>query len=218
MGNTSRAFWGSTSFNRGVVGNYLSHIRIWEQILERNIRFAIVCEDDGVPLIPLPRTEAGFHLPSEFDLVFLNQRAAAWLDPVAPSLYHRDLPFSYVPFEDAVGCLMEHHPRLEAPSAEGYAVSLKGAKALLKMASSAGICSGDDWAMTVHSLTARFREGLMKSLPSEQQREIASLNISDVHLRTFVLLPGLVDHRDGGSPTIPRKGPTSRIERSAMGF
>jgi len=211
-------FWGSTSFNRGIVGNFLSHIRIWERIVEDRIPFAIVCEDDGLPVVTLPRSEAEFQLPTGFDLVFINLRAAAWLDSQALSLSSRAHPFCCVPFEEAVLSVMEQHARLVAPGAEGYAVSLAGAAALLQMARSARICSGDDWAMMVHSLSPRFREQLFKRLSPSQQREVAQLIIGEVQLKSYVLHPGLVDHRDKGKPTIVRLGPGSRVERSAMGF
>lgn len=209
-------FWGSTSFNRGVVGNFLTHIRIWQQMSDEDIEFAVVCEDDAYPLTLLPRTEADFGFPAGYDLVFINRRAASWVDP--RTALDGEAVLTYVPFERAVSSLLEYHPRLEAPGAEGYAVSRKGARSLLRMARSARISCGDDWAMTLHSLSPEYRMQLMNRLPMDQQREIQSLEISEVLLETYVLLPGLIDHRDGGRSTMSRDPTVSRIERSAMGF
>jgi GR25 family glycosyltransferase involved in LPS biosynthesis len=211
-------FWGSTSFNRGVVGNYLSHIRIWERIAERQYPFAIVCEDDAFPLVRLPSTQASFGFPPDFDLVFVNRRAADWVPAEKVAYEDKTSPLVYVPYQDVVTNLLSRHPRLEAPGAEGYAVSLRGAKKLLEIARRAGVCCGDDWAMSLHSLEASFREALAARLPLSQQQELASLHVSDVHLRTFVLFPGLIDHRDNGKSTIDRSGVASRVERSAMGI
>jgi hypothetical protein len=58
--------------NKGTIGCFLSHVRAWELLAKLTIPYAVVLEDDA-EFIGV-QTFSSLNLPSDFDIVFINER------------------------------------------------------------------------------------------------------------------------------------------------
>jgi GR25 family glycosyltransferase involved in LPS biosynthesis len=209
-------FWGSKTFKRGVIGCYLSHALAWQVIVERQIPFAVILEDDAYPVLPFPNTIEVLNVPYQFDIVFLNNRTRQWYDQEAPAIYTPKAPFLCYPYHDLAQRIVNQAGLLWAPGTEAYLISLSGAEKMLRIISEAKICCADDFAVAFHSMSKPFLESLMPRLPEDQRNGILNLTIIDVKLNTYVLLPNLVDHRDFRISKIDHANLDNRIHHSEM--
>lgn len=118
--------WGH-SLNKGEIGCALSHIQLYEHIVQERLSSAIILEDDAEPVSGFRTTIEAMivKLPKRAELVFLHHgKAKAW--PLGRSLCndHKLLRYRY-PSTGSKRCII---------SARGYWLSLSGAERLLEMA------------------------------------------------------------------------------------
>ena len=155
----SGRFWDNESeFKPGAFCCFLSHARCWRQIAGGTDEIGLVLEDD-VEINAQAIADFSVENPKESDLVFVNQRTSNYLThlPAVSS--------DCVGMGDLITRLISDGTfakSIPAPGADGYVVSRKGAKKLLGMMDTRGICMGVDYALVLNSLDARQIETLSK--------------------------------------------------------
>ncbi len=131
---------------RGTLGCFLSHVSAWETMLARGLAHCLIIEDDVVPMLPLPAGLGGFGLPDDYDLCFVNDRLQPRLpaEQVAGSDRWQTYPlaqaFAGFPPED------------NAPGADGYLLSVAGARKLLAWVEQDGFAHDVDWRLLTYGL------------------------------------------------------------------
>ncbi len=133
---------GQAKAARGTLGCFLSHAWVWEQVAAGPDAYALVLEDDVIPLLALPPTLAGLNLPETFDLCFVNDR-------MEPRFGSDD--FAAVPMATVMAGF---HPEDNAPGADGYLISRKGAETLLRWVAEDGFSDDVDWRLVAYALAA----------------------------------------------------------------
>ena len=98
----------------GEIGCGASHIRLWRHIVEQEIPWAIVLEDDARLASPIPTDIGDWDLPDDADIVLLNDRS------LAGSVRHPGRRFSYADVPGGAGT-------------DGYMIRLSGAQRLLRV-------------------------------------------------------------------------------------
>ena len=152
-------FWDNESeFKPGAFCCYLSHAKCWSKVASGNADYALVLEDD-VEIDIEAIVKFTVDNPTEFDLIFVNQRTSNYLK------HHSGV----VPDRVDVGALIARlikdgtfSRRIPAPGADGYVVSKVGAAKCLRMMNTRGICMGVDYALVLNSLDSRQIEALRK--------------------------------------------------------
>ena len=144
-------FWDSeTEFKPGAFCCYLSHAECWREIAAGAAELSLVLEDD-VEINVQAIANFSVENPKELDLVFVNQRTSNYL---------KHLPAvtgDPVSMGDLITRLIVNGTfakRIPTPGADGYVVSKSGAKKLLRMMDTRGICMGVDYALILNSLDA----------------------------------------------------------------
>lgn len=68
-------FSNNNSVARGTFGCFLGHVGAWERIANGNDDFALVLEDDALPVVEISRSLTEYiDLPRDWDIVFVNER------------------------------------------------------------------------------------------------------------------------------------------------
>ncbi len=167
---------------RGTLGCFLSHVAAWRWMLAQGLSHCLVVEDDVMALLDLPAGLGAFGLPAEFDLCFVNDR-------LQPALAGTD-GFEAVPLARA---LRDFAPEANAPGADGYLVTEKGARRLLAWAGADG-CGGDvDWRLLAWSLSERECAALPRpSVLWERMDGLRRAVPRAERLDAWVLFPALV--------------------------
>jgi GR25 family glycosyltransferase involved in LPS biosynthesis len=152
----------------GEIGCGVSHIRIWQRIVEQEIPWAIVLEDDARLCAPLPTDIRDWDLPSDADIVLLNDRSLP-----GPAL-HLGRRFSYAEVAGGAGT-------------DGYLVSYAGAKKLLAV--TRPLSNPLDFQMYAHfnSIQAADRYPYFWKLPRNPEA-------THVGLVAYRVLPALITH------------------------
>lgn len=129
------SFWGKDWIKPGAFGCFLSHRHAWEVMLQSGADHALIMEDDA-ELIAMPKRGTS-------DLTFVNDRFHAWTsfakktpnDTVEATLF----ALNQMCFRPS------HHDLPRAPGADGYLLSRKGAKYLLRSSLRDKVKLGVDW-------------------------------------------------------------------------
>jgi len=152
----------------GEIGCGVSHIRIWQRIVEQKTPWAIVLEDDARLCAPLPANMEDWDLPADADIVLLNDRSLP-----GPTL-HRGKKFSYAEVAGGAGT-------------DGYLVSYAGAKKLLAV--TRPLSNPLDFQMYAHfnSIQAADRYPYFWRLPRNPEAAHVGLNAHRI-------LPALITH------------------------
>jgi len=129
---------------RGTLGCFLSHAAAWEALVASADPFALIIEDDVIPLLDLPPSLSAVNLPPGFDLCFLNDRIAPRLDPATVSR------FTIRPLREAMAAF---HPEDNAPGGDGYLLSREGARKLLQWVEADGFAEDVDWRLIAYGLS-----------------------------------------------------------------
>lgn len=126
----------------GTLGCYLAHVCAWERVANGTARFALIIEDDVAIRRPAKLFEAV--LPADAELVFCNKRMVLALDRAqAPA-------GAFLPVRDAAPGL---GGAIRAPGGEGYLLSRRGAKKLLRAAKQRSFGGHVDWRLLQIALT-----------------------------------------------------------------
>lgn len=210
-------FWGGgTSIKKGTVGCYLSHMNVWKKLCDEKIDQAIVLEDDAYPLCPFPFSIDDFNLPSDYDIVHINFVTGAWLELDMVSPPDQDNLFLIYSHDDLIQKIYAQCGTLKPTGTVSYIISRKGAEKLLEIIYSSKICCGPDWAMVLHSMTPSFKERILDKIPEKDRKGISALEVSDIYLNSYVLMPSLADHRDYGESHIDHNNVAKRIDFSGI--
>ena len=136
-------FWGRHRIKPGAVGCYLSHRAAWAELAASEAPHVLICEDDARLGQPLDRLADAAHELPGFDVIFANDRLAAWASILGPGAH---------PVPEVVAGLAEMGgPKANgmkpAPGGDCYLLSRRGAVRLLEMTARQQIVCGVDWAM-----------------------------------------------------------------------
>lgn len=148
-------FWGGAEAKPGAIGCFLSHRRAWQHIADRGLARALIVEDDARFLDGPARLDAvAAGLPGA-DLIFVNQRLAAWAGLVAGA-------GEAVPLDEVVAAVAAAGGPAAAgltaaPGADGYLLTGAGAGRLLSLTARQRIQCGVDWALVWNGLAAPGR-------------------------------------------------------------
>lgn len=154
-------FWGATFLKPGAVGCYISHYRVWEQVL-KDQEPAIIIEDDvefSDDLSILSRLHE-----SDSDILMLNKRTADWVEACEDSLEAGRSLFPSV--HEVVDCLTSSNripPRPRAAGSDCYYLTVDGAKRLTQLADLCGIALEVDWFLVGAGLRRKYYSGEWKT-------------------------------------------------------
>lgn len=70
--------WGAPLWP-GAVGCFMSHLHVLRRIIDYDLPWAVVLEDDVFPVNPPPRFHSGLALPKGFDIVYLHEMRDPYL-------------------------------------------------------------------------------------------------------------------------------------------
>lgn len=70
--------WGAPLWP-GAVGCFMSHLHVLRRIIDYDLPWAVVLEDDVFPVNPPPRFHSGLALPEGFDIVYLHEMRDPYL-------------------------------------------------------------------------------------------------------------------------------------------
>ncbi len=175
---------GGDPSRRGTLGCFLAHAAAWEMMLADGLSHCLVVEDDTMPLLDLPERWGIFELPEWLDLCFVNDRMAP--RAVTPA-------FSLLTTAEAIE---QFPPERNAPGADGYLISARGARKLLDWVAEDGFADDVDWRLLAYAVCPADSAALPAG--SHARREIARLHRaigSGRRLQTRVLSPPLVRTR-----------------------
>jgi arabinogalactan endo-1,4-beta-galactosidase len=152
----------------GEIGCGVSHIRIWQHIVQHRLRWAIVLEDDARLCSPLPAAIEDWDLPPDADIVLLNDRS------LPGPARHRGRRFAYGDVTGGAGT-------------DGYLVSRAGAQKLL--AATRPLSNPLDFQMYAHfkSIQTADRYPYFWRLPRNRDAR-------HIELVAYRILPALITH------------------------
>ena len=130
-------FWSTADIKLGALACYISHYRAWLDLVESDAHYAVFAEDDSAPDMEFRSLWAAVQEQLEADdLIFINDRSA--------SLASQKFTPAQMAVEDGIlGGKMTHR----AIGGDGYALTRKGAMAMIKFTESHKIKCGVDWAL-----------------------------------------------------------------------
>ncbi|MGI4953941.1 MAG: glycosyltransferase family 25 protein [Janthinobacterium lividum] len=172
---------GDRNAPRGTLGCFLSHAAAWEALLASDDPCALIVEDDVIPLLDLPARLGSLNLPATWDLVFVNDRMAPH-PPQATAI------FATTPLARAMARFPADH---NAPGADGYLLSRRGAARLLDWTGTDGFLGDVDWRMLAYSLSPAGIAGTTGHARRELLRLAAELPRT-ARLDAHVLTPPLI--------------------------
>ena len=154
-------WWDSDSECKpGAFGCYLSHAKCWKRIARGRTKYALVLEDDvRISFDALDAFSAD--AVGDFDVIFVNPQTRAYLKHVAD-------PSDWVELGALITRLVQDGTfarSIPAPGGFGYVVSKAGARKLLRMMRTRGICMGVDYALVLNSLDRGQLDCLRKMAP-----------------------------------------------------
>ena len=125
-------FWLGGDIKLGAFACFISHRLAWQHMVDNNISRAVIAEDDSQLMA------GAINIPIEADLVFVNDRGVAWV----PTGHIQDLLNPPQTCPRAIG-------------GDGYILTLKGAKTLLKQSAIDGVICGVDWYLAYAGLNTQ---------------------------------------------------------------
>lgn len=130
----------------GSAGCLLSHVKAWELMIAKNLDVCLILEDDAFPLVNLPHRFASLGIPKNFDICFVNARMA----PVLPT--SEEVLTAHPTVFRVIEALSSFPPQFNAPGADGYFISLSGAKKLIDFFQRDGFDGDVDWRLVKYSV------------------------------------------------------------------
>lgn len=202
-------FYGKQEFLRGAVGCFLSHVKAWQKLLDSGFSHALICEDDARWLGPIPRRVAQFGMPSEFDMVFVNQRMNA--GGFEKNLSHEPAFHFTSTFNSGMSTLA-FTGKLNSVGTDGYLMSRVGARTALCILANIKISMEVDWFLFFHTLSGGERR---KFIETDGTARFDALEFAALKLNAAVVCPSLVDQWDNES-TIAFDNPKNYVSKEAM--
>jgi len=162
-------FWGRLAIKPGALACFISHRTAWQAILDAGYEAALICEDDARLIENTDRVAAMLTSVQPADMLFANDRMAAWAAEVSRDTEIRSAAEAISELGDAGGPAA--HGLKRAPGGDAYVLTHRGAERLLDVTCRQKILCGVDWAMIWNCLTAGNVPGGFPEL--ETLREIA---------------------------------------------
>jgi arabinogalactan endo-1,4-beta-galactosidase len=170
------------SLNEAACG--VSHIRLLKHLVDAQIPWTVILEDDAILDTALPMDVLAWNLPVDAQIVLLNDRAIA--GPVSQP----GAPFSYAGVFGGAGT-------------DGYLISQEGAKTLLRILSP--LKEPIDFQMYSHFESIASSDG-----PPYFWRLPRNPTEKDTFLRAYRLVPAAVRHAEGVSTIGNQRHPRAR--------
>lgn len=150
--NLSGRWWHyADHFKPGAFACYLSHAAIWAKVASGSSPYAFIFEDDTTFDFAALESCLLDIEDTSFDLIFVNQRMHRWVSSISRTGPSCMVKVASLLSERVLnGAYADHVP---CPGADGYIVSKRGARRLLHIMQSRGICMGVDYALLLNTLT-----------------------------------------------------------------
>jgi arabinogalactan endo-1,4-beta-galactosidase len=154
----------------------ISHIRLLQHIVQRQIAWAMVLEDDGLLQKSVPRDLEQWEVPADADIILLQERLR--VGPIQKQ-----------------GRLFAYANVIGGAGTEGYLISLAGARKLLQILMP--LKDPLDFQMYAHFASIRQADTppYYWSLPRNN-------DAADVVMTAYAVVPNLVTHMVGGTSSI----------------
>ena len=141
----------SDNFKPGAFACYLSHAAIWAKVASGSSPYALIFEDDTTFDFAALQSCLLDIKDTSFDIIFINQSMHKQVSSVSPAGSSCMVEVAPLLSERVLnGAYADHVP---VPGAYGYIVSRRGARRLLAIMLSRGICMGVDYALLLNTLT-----------------------------------------------------------------
>lgn len=162
----------------------VSHIKLLQKMIDEEIPWIIVLEDDAIIKSPIPNTIEEFNIPKDAEIILLNTRSQGCGNGISKGCYS---------YEEVVG----------GAGTDGYLISLTGAKKLLKVLYP--LNEPLDFQMYSHfeSIQEHDSSPFYWKLPQ-------NTNARDILLKAYKITPSLVDHADVLSTIGGQRHPRAR--------
>lgn len=190
-GSVSAALTRGESINmKGTLGCFLSHVSAWERLIESDLDYAMILEDDAKFLLPPPPSLAVF-CKEDFDVLFINHRMA---------FTHEDQSDPRIQIKSVKEVVSFKPPSWRAAGTDGYFISRTGAERLIEWVCEDGLWGDVDWRLIFYALGKEWRtclpaDGFAQTAVSHHARRCKEREA----IRAFVLSPALIGHHRGGS-------------------
>lgn len=185
---------------KGAVGCFLSHLALWRRIAEEGP--ALVLEDDTTPIGDRDAFKTIWRARRDFDLIFVNQRMARRRSqaPDDDGGLLRSVDASYRSTRLAAS---EAEKKPSPPGTDGYLLSKKGAKRLLKEIAVDGVrCHVDHWLFFLSVAGATMEQVTPDRLMARMRKRFEP---RDNPLNAVAASPALVGFRRRSGPSVRRK-------------
>lgn len=168
----------------GTLGCFMSHVSAWEKIVSEDLEYALILEDDAVPVTRFPRDFKSLKIPDDFDFCFVNKRMEPLFE-VEELAKVQDFTAIHV-----IDALASKAKFLKGPGLDAYFLSQKGAKKLLSLITEDGYGGHADWRVVSYSLS---RDASYRFPEDSPARWFAQRSRSVAQLQSYSLFPALVD-------------------------
>jgi GR25 family glycosyltransferase involved in LPS biosynthesis/exopolysaccharide biosynthesis predicted pyruvyltransferase EpsI len=169
--------------NKGALGCFLSHVRVWERVAMSSAKFSLVLEDDVI-LHDLARL-ADLHFPEDMDLAFVNDRTRP---PVAPPT---EANMTFCEFRDALPAILE---RNQAIGTDGYIITPEGARKLVDKIQWDLYFGHVDMRMGAYSINDEDLAKFDNEPVARELRHILNITNGAETTKTYVGWPSLTTH------------------------
>lgn len=177
--------------SQGVLGCFLSHARAWDLVAASD-RASLIVEDDALPLFRLASVLERVSQEVD-DICFVNHR----MSHVLRKLHPHPQDFQLIPMHSTPDL---HTSLPNAPGADGYILTPRGARRLLAYATEDGCLGHVDNQMLSYCLPLAGHAVTAESpLLLQRLKGVADLHQGVRELEASVLYPPLVEEADGES-------------------
>ena len=162
----------------------VSHIKILQEMIRKDIPWIIVLEDDAIIKYPIPSSIEEFNVPKDAEIVLLNARSLG-------------------SHEISLGDKFSYGEVIGGAGTDGYLISLSGAKKILKVLYP--LNDPLDFQMYSHfeSIQKNDKMPFYWKLPQNS-------NAKDILLKAYRIFPALVDQADVSSTIGGQRHPRAR--------
>ncbi len=178
------------SRNRGLkpsmIGCAASHLAILETVVAKKLPFALVLEDDAVPLRELPRSVGSLGIREDFDVCWINDRMSVHWDRVGAE--------HAAPAVLTVSQVLPQRPDSQRGiGTDGLIYSLAGARRILDLYARDGILGHIDWQLLAYStraadLAALKQGSTLHAILSRYKKAVPD----DAELKALAIWPPLI--------------------------
>jgi glycosyl transferase family 25 len=190
----SNLFYGQELFPRGSIGCFLSHYKVWEKIIQEGLEYSFVFEDDAFVLENPESIICINDIPRDADLIYMNHR-------MSEALMNKDISKKIIKNKkiifqksfDSVNECLKAGLHMDGVGADGYLITLRGAKKIVNMFNKHPLCMNQDWTILINS----FSDNEFLDFCRMSGKTCFVHNFSNIH--SYVIVPALVQQRKTGS-------------------